>query len=203
MRVIELEDVVRGEGVELGTMQFMPLLQHVLEAGGRQKILLTQPQFLTLFALVIGVKHHGDLFGAGSRLHRIGVAAGVELIEIELLRGLGLPQAQGVDHAITIARNRHVTGDGEYVIGLCPAHAVPAVRVPIVIRVAAEADALGVLRHLEFPGVAVAQPAIRVFHLEAIANLLLEHAVLVANAIAGHGQAEAGTAVEKTGGETP
>ncbi len=68
---------------------------------------------------------------------------------------------------------------------------------------AAELDALGVLRAFQLPGIAVAQPVIRLLHLVAVLDQLAEHAVLVAQAVALDRQLQGGAAVEETGRQAP
>ena len=62
-------------------------------------------------------------------------------------------------------------------------------------------DALGIFRPLQFPGIAVAQPVVRLLDLLAVFDVLAEHAVFVADAIAHHRQLQRGATVQKTGGQ--
>jgi hypothetical protein len=63
---------------------------------------------------------------------------------------------------------------------------------------------LDLVEHLgprEFPGVAVAQPVVRVFDLLAVLDALVEHAVLVADAVAVAGDAHGRHRIEEAGGQ--
>ena len=67
---------------------------------------------------------------------------------------------------------------------------------------AAEFDFEGVFGALQRPGIAETEPLVGGFHLPAVANLLIEDAVLVANAIADGGNVERGEGIHEAGGET-
>ena len=88
-------------------------------------------------------------------------------------------------------------------MGIDPAHAQLAFGAAIEFGAAAEADALRVFGALDLPGMAGAQPVVRLLDLLAVDDLLPEHAVLVTDAVALHRQLQRGAAVEKTGGQPP
>ena len=67
---------------------------------------------------------------------------------------------------------------------------------------AAEFDFEGVFGALQRPGIAETEPFVRSFHLPAVANLLIEDAVLVANAIADGGNVECGKGIHEARGKT-
>ena len=62
-------------------------------------------------------------------------------------------------------------------------------------------NAPGVFGALQFPWVAVAQPVVGLFHLAAVLDVLAEHAVFVADAIAHDRQLQRRTAIQETGGQ--
>jgi hypothetical protein len=57
-------------------------------------------------------------------------------------------------------------------------------------------------RPFQFPGVALAQPVIRLLRLAAVLDALAEHAVFVADAVAHHRQLEGGAAIQEAGRQT-
>ncbi len=67
-------------------------MQHILQAGRSQEVLLAQAQFLAVFAGIVGVEHHGDVLGSILRRHRFGIAAGIEFAQVELVGGGRFPQ---------------------------------------------------------------------------------------------------------------
>ncbi|OPZ04772.1 MAG: hypothetical protein BWZ09_01577 [Alphaproteobacteria bacterium ADurb.BinA305] len=71
----------------------------------------------------------------------------------------------------------------------------------ILLQVAAEADAHADLGAGELPRVAVREPVVGHLDLLPVDDLLAEHAVVVADAVAEAGHAERGHGVEKAGGE--
>jgi hypothetical protein len=69
-------------------------------------------------------------------------------------------------------------------VGIDPAHHGATAVVLVKIGAATELDALGVLRALQLPGVAVTQPMVRLLDLVAVLDHLAEHPVLVAQPVA-------------------
>ena len=67
--------------------------------------------------------------------------------------------------------------------------------------VTAELDGLGKLVALDLPGEALAQPGVRLLDLVAVFDALVEHAVVVADAVAHHRQCERRATVQEAGGE--
>src|SRR5210317_2287687 len=70
------------------------------------------------------------------------------------------------------------------------------------IAATAELDRLGIFDTLDFPGESFAQPGIGLLNLVAVFETLVEHPVLVADAIADDRQRQRGAAVEEAGSET-
>ena len=75
MRVIELETVLLSKPSEVGAVLLRPIRQYVLETGRDQEVLLLQTQFLSVFAGVVGIQHHRDLFSVILRSHGLGITA--------------------------------------------------------------------------------------------------------------------------------
>ncbi len=67
---------------------------------------------------------------------------------------------------------------------------------------AAEADFVGAFAALEFPGIAVRQPALRQLHLPAVGKLLAEETMHITDAIAIGRHLDGRHAFHETGGET-
>ncbi len=199
MGIVELEAIFRGELAEVLAVHAHPLPDHVLQAGRSQEILLAQPQFLAAFGGVVGVEDHGDVFRHVLGAHGLGVAAGVEILEIEFVGGGCRPQPQGVDRTVLVAGNGHVVGHRQHVVGVQPAPAHLAIGFQVGFGAAAELDPLRVFGPLQFPQVAAAQPVVRFLDLITVFDALAEHAVGVADAVADHGQPQGGATVHETG----
>ena len=199
--VVELKHVVLGEIAEIIAMIGFPLAHDVLETGGSQEILLAQAQLLAAFAGIVGVEHHGDVLGIVLGRYGFGVTAGVKFVQVELVGGSGFPQAQGVHHAVAIAGYGDIKGNGQHLLGVHPADTGLAAAVEEMLRAPAEMHRLGVFRPFQLPGVGVAQPVVGFFNLVAVFNVLAEHAVFVAQAIAEDGQLQGGAAVQETGSQ--
>jgi len=200
--IVQLEAVLVGEALEIFAMAINPLAQHVLKAGRSEKVLLAQSQFLTVFAGIVGIQHHGDVFRRGARGNGLGITAGVELFEIEFIVSHRRPQAQGIDGAVVIARYRNVERHGQYVMSIDPAYVIAPEVIDVVFAVPAKMHCLFIFGTFDFPGMTATQPGIGFLYLVAGRYILAEHAVLIANAVADHRQAEGRTTVEKAGGET-
>ena len=99
------------------------------------------------------------------------------------------------------AHHRHVVGDGGQGLPRVPGVGDGAVRPLLRADGAAEADGVGDLRPLEFPGVAEAQPVLRQLLLHAVHHDLAEQPVLVADAVAEGGDAERRHALHEAGGQ--
>jgi len=201
--VVQLETVLLRKGGEVPLVDHLPAGQHILQAGGGEEILLPQAQFLAVFAGIVGVEHHGDVFRLVLARHRFGVAAGIELAQVELGGCRRFPEPQGVDRAVAISGHRYVVGYGEHVVGIDPADAQLAVAVTVILAPAAVMDPLGVFCALQFPRIAAAQPLVGLLHLLAVLYLLAEHAVLVTDAVTGDRQLQGGATVEETGRQPP
>ena len=142
--------------------------------------------------LVVGIEHLGNVFRRHLAVDGPVVVAHVKGLEIKGFYRLGLPQPQGVDGVDPIAGDRGVVGDALYLLSRNPALAETAIGIDIALAVATKAHGNGRFGVGNFPGVAVLQPFIGNFYLPAIADLLVENAKLVANAVANGGNLQTG-----------
>ena len=180
--VIELDGVELGEAGEVVPVVGHVVVNDLLKGGRAEEVLLAHAQDLALVRGVVGVQDPGDVGGALALDDGVGEALGVEGVVVEVLHGLGPPQAQGPHVLGAVAGDGHVIGDG--------AHG----------QVVVGDDALGLLA-ADDEGVALLHPGVGVLGLEAVGEELLEQAVAVEDAVAGHGQLEGGARVEEAGGQ--
>jgi hypothetical protein len=203
MAVLSAKRANTGQALRL--IEQLPALlvaaQDVLQRGGDEEVLLLEPQLLALKDVVSGVEHPGDVLGAGLGLDGPFIVAAIEVAQIELVRGLGRPQAQRVDGAVLVARNGRVVGQGQHVLGVYPVGCEAPLGVDVLVHVAVKLDAEKVAGAGNLPGVAIAQPGIGSLDLVAMDNALMEHAILVAQAVAVGGQRQGGQRVQEAGGE--
>ena len=164
--------------------------ERVLQAGGREKILLSQPELLAALGGRVRIQHHCDVFGGVLGCHCIGITAGIEFIQIESIRRGCRPETQRIDDAVAVAGNRNVERNCEHIMCVYPRVARASRCVLVRCRAATEFDGLCELESFDFPWKAFTQPVIRLFHLVAVVDALPEHAVLVANSVTDHGQCE-------------
>ena len=110
--VVELEDhaLVQPPQVEVARQH---VVDEVVDGRGDEEVLLLQPQPLARRGRVLGVEDLGDGLGLGLRPDRALEVPRVEFLEIQVLRGLRLPQAQGVDRTEAIAGDHVVVRHGD------------------------------------------------------------------------------------------
>ena len=120
MCVIQLEAMFIRKCFELITVSRTPTAQHVLQTRRHKEVLLAKPEFLAALGRVVGVQDHRDILGRVFRRHRVSVAAGIELLEIELIRRIRRPQSKCIDEVVSITGNGHVEWDGENIMGVDP-----------------------------------------------------------------------------------
>ncbi len=149
-----------------------------------KKILLQEPQPLALFGLVVGVEHLGDGRGADLVHDRSVVVAGVERLQRERLDRPGGPQRQHVARVHPVPLDRGVVGDALQHPFRYPPDAVVTGVVDVTLAVPAPVDPVVHIRLFDLPRVAVDQPVVGLLDLPAVANLLVEDAELIADAIA-------------------
>jgi hypothetical protein len=99
---------------------------------------------------------------------------------------------------MVVPGDKRVVGHGEDILGLHPVGAKT-----VVLHAPAEADAIGALGAQDVPGIGLVEPAVGLLDLPAVGDLLAEHAVFIADAVADAGQPDAGRGVEEAGGEPP
>ena len=151
-----------------------------------------------MLGAVVGVEHARDVFRCVLGLHRAHVVALVEGVQVDAAGGARGPQPHGGHAAEFMPRHAGVVGGGDHVVGLDPAH------LPVGLHQApAKLHRVAEFRAHEFPGVAVDQPVVGLFHLATVNDALREHAVVVADAVAHAGHAHGGHGVQKARGQAP
>lgn len=131
---------------------------------------------------------------SGFILHRGEIIALVELAEVDLVTGLRAPQPQGVGGIGVETGDHLIVGDGHDLFGLQPARLGA-----LLLHAAAEAHLVAGVVARKLPRIAVLQPVVRRLHLLAVDDILLEHAVLVANAVAAPRQRQRRQRIEEAG----
>ena len=189
--VRKLSDVTAG--------QILHQVQDVLKRAGHEEVLLQQTQLLARLGLVVGVEHLGDRLGDHLLLDRAVVVAGIEGVEGQFLHRACTPQGQGVAVVHPVAL------DGCAVVHALdgtlrnPAHPLGVLLVAVVLSVAAPHHAVVQLRLDDFPGVALGQPVVGLLDLPAVADVLIEDAEFVADAVADRRALQSGQRVQVAG----
>ena len=174
---------------------------HVVHARRTEEVLLLETQFLSGRDVVVGVEHLRDRLAVALGQRRAHVVAVVEELKIEVVGRLGGPQAQVVDDAVLVARHRRVVGHGPDAFGVGPTEARAPVAIGLRFDATIEIHRNDVLRARHLPGVRELQPVVGLFDLVAFDDLLLEHAVFVADAAAVGRKPQRRARVEEAGGK--
>ena len=101
-----------------------------------------------------------------------------------------------------IAGHRRVIGHRHDIVGIHPVMLHLAVLVAVLHHAAMKLHRIKHFRAREFPRIAVTQPVVRVLHLPAVFDLLVEHAVLVTDAHAVAGQSDGCHGIEEAGSQS-
>ena len=194
VRVVDLDDVVLGKVAHRAVARAMGA-QDALRRRGDEEILLADAQGLALDVVVRRVEHLRDDLGHRALLETLDIAAGGEEIHVEVVRAVRLPEAEGVDAPVAIRGDEHVARHGQHALIAAQLAVVVAVGVPMRLDAAAEAHLDRVLMARHEPARGGRAPVVRDLGLPAADDALPENAQLVAQRIAGGGDALGGEAV--------
>src|SRR5208337_2600301 len=164
--------------------------------------LLFKTQLLALDLLVVGIENLGDVFGVDLVPDRGEEVTGVEAFNVERLDGLCGPEAHGVRGVGAVAEDGRIVGNSTNQLFRIPADVETAISVAVPFGMAAEFDFDSVFGALQCPGIAEAEPFVSGLHVAAVVDLLVEDAVLVADAIADGRNVECGKGIHEARGET-
>ena len=199
--IVGVDRDVLGQELPVGAVLAAEGVEHAREARRHEEVFLLKAQEPSVLTRVVGVEDGADGLGFGAMTVRCRVVAAVEGFEVEdLLDGLRAPDAQLVDGLGAIAHHGDVVGYGEHVLGIHGAEAHAPVAL-ILLDMAAEADADGLVRAAHLPWVAVGEPFVGGLVLGAVHDLLLEEAVAITHAVAVARDALVRHGVEEAGGE--
>ena len=201
VRVVRVDAHALAEVLPVGAEVLLVAAQDGLQTGRDEEVLLLEAQDAAVLARVVGVQDHRDGLNVGAELARLGVVAGVEGVQVEVLGGgLGAPQAQLVHDLAAVADDGHVVGHGAHeVAALLGEPELLAVLVAHDVPAKAHEHGGGVLAGL--PGEAVREPVVGALDLAAALDVLVEEAVAVAHAVAVAGHAVVRHGREEARGE--
>ena len=140
----------------------------VMQGSGNEKILLLEPEFLSGFGLVTGIKHLGNSFAKDLGFDGANVIALVEMFQVEFPTGLGGPKPHVGDIIVAVAGNKNVAGHGHYDFSVHPTISNPPFRVGIGFGPAVEPDLLKMRPALDFPRVSAPPPVVALLALVTI-----------------------------------
>ena len=183
MGIIQLNGIEISKMREIIAVNLFVILDDVLQGRRAEEILLLQAKLLTFICGVIRIQYTGNILCTVLFTYRCFIMLCIEFVEIEGRNRFCLPQTQVADVLGTITDNRQV------------------------IRYSADSlvselnqNSLGI--HADAPGIAETGPVIRSLHLETVLNVLLEQAVLVADAIAIQRQLQRCSGIQEAGCQT-
>ena len=191
MRVVQMDRHFVGQVVEPPVL-FEVAVDDVVHRRGDEEVFLPQAQLAPGRRAVVRVQHPRDVLERVLHLGRARVVAAVECVQVDVRRRGRLPQPQRADLARAVAGHDHVVGLRDDLSGGPPQHFVADL-----LDRAAEVHRHADARTRKLPRRAVGQPRVGVLDLPAVHDVLREHAVLVADAVAERRQPERGHRVEK------
>ena len=182
MRIVELDGRELMQTVVVVAVRSAEVAQNILKRRAGQDVLLLDAQTLALPCRVVRIQDAGDVLGLVLLFQRLGVILRVEGVEIQLLFGLALPEAERIDRIRSVADDRHVIRHGDdRLVGKI--HLDRELIAPVA------------------PRVTVLRPVVGVLALAAVLKRLLEQAEAVAQAVARQRQITGRGAVEEAGGK--
>ena len=106
MGVVHLNGSLRGEVSKI-RVGLLKALDDVHDRGSHEEVLLLQTQFLPSGGVVIGIKHGSNSLCALLSEYGVHVGTIVEALQVKLINGLCLPQAQVISTAegLTLVRD--------------------------------------------------------------------------------------------------
>ena len=184
--------------IGVGFVELVMAAQNILNGCRHQEVLLTQAQLPARIGRVIRIEHARYVFGVVFIFHRRKIVTLVKFTQVDFATRLRIPQPQGVGRIGIVARNNLVVGHGQNLFGLQPVRLFA-----FLLHAPAKTHFVAGVMAFEFPWVTVFQPVIRGLFLPAINNVLLEHAVVVANTITASGQRQRCQRIQEAGRKTP
>mmetsp|Transcript_42557 Transcript_42557/g.106218 ORF Transcript_42557/g.106218 Transcript_42557/m.106218 type:complete len:307 (+) Transcript_42557:3078-3998(+) len=200
--VVELETHLGRQLVPTAALLLLEPSEAVLDGGADEEVLLLQTQLLPLPRVVVGVEDGRDVLGTLALLDSVEELATVEGMEVKLLAGTRFPESE-VDGVVRVeSRDGVVVRHGLHDLAARPAVPLATLVVLVSVHVTVEPHGVGDVGSLDFPWVGGDEPVVRVLHLTALDDLLLEDAVRVPDAVAPDGIVERGHGVEEAGSQT-
>ena len=202
MRVVQVDGHLVRERLDVRVAD-LEAPDDILQRAGHEEILLLETKLLALLDAVVRIQDLRNVFRQRFAFVGLDVIAVVEKLEIEFLRGLGRPEPQVVHRVVAVAGDRKVVGNPHYRVIIDPARDNPPRGIALVIHPPAEAHLEFVFRPLDFPGIPVAQPVVRLLHLKAVLDALPENPVIVPDPVAVARQLHRRQRIQKAGREPP
>ena len=161
------------------------LAERFLHRCGNEEVLLFQPQFLAGIVVVVRIQNFRDRAGKIILLNGLVILAPVERCELKPVDRLRIPDPQRINHSVVKTDDRNVIGHCEHrTVIFVYEFVFMSCRIILDTGIAAKAYFLRMLLALQLKRIYMLKPCIRHFLLESVLNLLLEHAIMIADAAA-------------------
>ena len=187
--------------VNVSIMLLIVLLDSGLYGCGDEEVLLAQTKLLTCEVVIVRIEDLDDVACHVLVLNGSLIVTLIELLETEGLLRLSIPYTEGVYDMVAIADHRRIVRNRNHGLIALLNELQLAVLV-MGLYPATELHFLLKLCTTKLERVAVSQPVIRHLTLIAVLDLLLEHAVLVADATATCPVVERCEGIQEAGCET-
>ena len=202
MRIVDVDGDLLGEIVDVHA-DLLIVAHDALDAGGDEEVLLDKAQAAAIVRAVIRIEVARD---ALDEVAIVVLLAHLFLRQAAVIRKIAvdlcIPEAQRVDRVVVVADDRHVVRHCHDRHRILVDEFEAAVRHLLHVGIAVELDVDGLIRLAVLPGKAVLEPVVRDLDLVALDDLLLEQAVLVADAAAVTRQAVCCHRVDEAGSES-
>ena len=201
MRVVDVDGDLLGEVMDVHT-DLLVVTDDALDTSRDEEVLLYKAQATAIVGAVIRIEVARDALDEVAVLVLLAhlflrQAAVVGEVAVDLC----IPEAKCVDRVVVITDDRHVVRHSHDRHRILVDELEAAIRHLLHVGIAVELDIDGLIRLAVLPGKAVLEPVVRDLDLVALDDLLLEQAVLVADAAAVARQAVCCHRVDEAGGK--
>jgi hypothetical protein len=179
MRIVQLDRAMPRKRREIAALYAFITPYDILQRRAGKKILLFEPEALSLVGAVVRVEHASDILYGVLLPDRQRVFLLVKQRKIEFLNSLALPEAERADVIRFVAQYRHVVRNGKHILIREPHFDRPVVAPPC-------------------PGIALALPVVRFFDLITVSERLFKKAEFIPEPVSVERDIVRRRAVQKT-----
>ena len=175
----------------------------ILERATNEEILLNEAQFFSVLGVVIGIQHLGDGFSGRFLPDGFYVTALVKDVEIKLLRGAGIPEAEEVPRPPAIANDTDIKGYSDDGLTIDPHGMVLSFVSNLVLDPPIELYFLTEIGPHDLPWATFLLPNVGMLNLVTVFKLLPKEAKFIVDSVPHGRQIQSGQGIEEASSESP